>query len=228
MINITISITFFIFQEKKIMAYPFDGNKWGFILLLSSFTEVFMLKRKLLVMFLGLCSVSSLLGYVVVHHHHNSRFHILPAQQRSPSWGETLGTACANVVNACLQISAEKQQFNNFVTMFENLGYDEAQAKIYAKMAMKDPGGFSGVVQHIENQRAMHQQIENQKQLMRLKHQQDKELLAYKKRLLDSEKHKLLGKNHTQTSMLICVIFIFCLISIIIGLCVFIYFKFKK
>ena len=126
---------------------------------------------------------------VVVYHHAPVVYH-----RHEPSLGEV----AAGFVGACagfglvsyFENRAQERKFNKFCDMFQDLGYDRAQSKVYAKMAMDNPGGFHAVVKTIEREKesirqinAQHDllqaQIDAQAKLEELKHHQSLEKLTH-------------------------------------------------
>ncbi len=122
----------------------------------------------------------------IIYHHHE------------PSLGEM----AAGFVGACagfglvsyFENRAQEKKFNKYCDMFQDLGYDRAQSKVYAKMAMDNPGGFQAVVKSIEREKesirhinAQHDllqaQINAQTKLEELKHQQKLEKITHEHQL---------------------------------------------
>ena len=117
---------------------------------------------------------------------------------REPSLGEF----AAGVVGACAGVGLmsyferrayEKKQ-NQYREMFQDLGYDRAQAKVYAKMAIDNPGGFQAVVNSIQREKdtmrrinaeqdLMQRKIDAEQTLEQLKHQQKLEKITHEHQL---------------------------------------------
>jgi hypothetical protein len=128
----------------------------------------------------------------IVHHYHHSdspRLYVLPPREPSlgAKAGEALGKGLASLVQGVMEAKVREQETNKLINMFESLGYDRAQSKIYAKMALDNPNGFAGVVAHIEHQNIINSEFKKQEKLMQLKHKQDKEMLAYQKQLFNND-----------------------------------------
>lgn len=103
-----------------------------------------------------------------------------------------VGLGCG--LAAIIGNNSVKKQMRQHVEMFEDLGYDHAQARVYAKMAMETDGGFEEVVRNIEREKEMSRKLDAQRQqqqreidgtvqLEQLKHQQGLEKMTYEHQL---------------------------------------------
>ena len=108
------------------------------------------------------------------------------AQVAGCAVGAALGCGIASLIGQ----SSTKKQMLQYTEMFQDLGYDRAQAKVYAKMAVETEGGFQAVVKNIEREKEANRQRDAQKEFEALKHQQKLEKMTYEHQLnaLDSNK----------------------------------------
>lgn len=122
------------------------------------------------------------------HHHHHSRgITILPQRD---SWQSSLGSGLARGLNALADNKMKQVQAAKTAELFQNAGYTQEDAQLLAHFQQENPDNFHNVLgllgrsrQASNDQQAAQKQVEKQQKLMRLKHQQDMELLAYKKQL---------------------------------------------
>jgi hypothetical protein len=95
-------------------------------------------------------------------------------------------------ISGWMRGKAENRKFDQYKQMFKDLGYDNAQARVYAKLAMNNPGGFEAVVANIERDKRLkyeretekqlrHQDAKAQKELSQIKHHQKIEQMTYEK-----------------------------------------------
>ncbi|MCX5923747.1 MAG: hypothetical protein NTU89_04290 [Candidatus Dependentiae bacterium] len=127
--------------------------------------------------------------------------------RHEPSFGE----CAAGFVGACagfglvsyFENRSREKKMNKYREMFQDLGYDRAQSKVYAKLAMDNPGGFQAVVQNIEREKesirhinAQHDllqsQINAQQKLEELKHNQKLEKITHEHQLNSFSKNNAL------------------------------------
>ena len=94
------------------------------------------------------------------------------------SAGEAVATgvlalgACVGLgVSAIVKHRAKKRKLREYSKMFQGMGYNQAQAKIYAQMAVETDGGFQAVVNHIEHKQESYREFNAQKKLMETSHQ---------------------------------------------------------
>ncbi len=57
------------------------------------------------------------------------------------------------VISEWLNNKTEKKNIRLYTEMFKNLGYDDAQANAYAKIAVINSGGFNAVLDFIEREK---------------------------------------------------------------------------
>jgi len=129
---------------------------------------------------------------VVVYHEPVIYRHVV---YNEPSVAEVAGcTAAIGIgcgIAAFFESNAHKKQMLQYTEMFQDLGYDRAQAKVYAKMAVETNGGFQAVVRNIEREKEGNRQRDAQKELEELKHQQKLEKLTHEHQLNSIDSNKI-------------------------------------
>ncbi|HSW76232.1 MAG TPA: hypothetical protein VLG50_04275 [Candidatus Saccharimonadales bacterium] len=141
---------------------------------------------------------------VVVYHEPVVHRHVV---YNEPSVGEIAGCAVGAAIGcgiaSLITQNSQKKQMIQYTEMFQDLGYDQAQAKVYAKMALETEGGFQAVVKNIEREKEARRQIEAQKQIEALKHQQKLEKMSYEHQLNSLDNNKITFNKNT---LLLCAI----------------------
>ncbi|MFA5998726.1 MAG: hypothetical protein WC747_01760 [Candidatus Babeliales bacterium] len=146
---------------------------------------------------------------VVVYHEPVVYRHVV---YHEPSAAEVIGVGLGCGIAALVGLNAHHRQIAEYTKMFQDLGYDRAQAKVYAKMAVETDGGFQAVVRNIEREKEAHRQRNAQKEFEELKHQQKLEKLTHEHQLNSLDSNKIsFNKNNLM-------LFVAALLSVFAGL----------
>lgn len=122
---------------------------------------------------------------VVVEH----RYEPSPADAVA-GFGVCMGLGIAGIVEHC----KKKKKHREFIETFRDMGYSKERAKVYAQMAMNNPGGLEAVIKSIDQENAMKsQQLADQrileekqiaqKEMQEVQHQQTIEQMSHQHKL---------------------------------------------
>ncbi|MCX5924588.1 MAG: hypothetical protein NTZ68_04145 [Candidatus Dependentiae bacterium] len=131
---------------------------------------------------------------------------------REPSAAEVIGVGIGCGIAALVGLNSHHRQIAEYTRMFQDLGYDRAQAKVYAKMAIETDGGFQAVVKSIGREKEANSQRDAQKEFEELKHQQNLEKMTYEHKLNSLDSNKV---SFNKNSLML---FIAALLSVFAGL----------
>jgi hypothetical protein len=89
-------------------------------------------------------------------------YHKTTSDREIAGWGILVGGIglCVSlyvVISEWLNNKTEKKNIRLYTEMFKNLGYNDAQANAYAKIAVINSGGFKAVLDFIEREKEMRQ-----------------------------------------------------------------------
>lgn len=133
----------------------------------------------------------------------------------------TVGVCAAGVglfagISGWMRGKAENRKFDQYKQMFKDLGYDSAQARVYAKLAMDNPGGFEAVVANIEKDKRLKYERETEKQLRHQDAKAHKELTAMKHhQKLQQMSYEKQSQKNAYEQMILVLLMIFLLIGIV-------------